>query len=108
MRESGTTRGVSQQHGFSRRDLLERAGLVAGLIGAPGLLLSACGESVDGGGGGGGGGRLEQLRTQGTITVGIAGEKPYAYLDGGELTGMDPSVQKKIWGNLGIENVKPQ
>jgi polar amino acid transport system substrate-binding protein len=108
MRESGITRGVAQQHDWSRRDFLERAGLAASLIGVPGL-LSACGESVDtGGGGGGGGGRLEQLRTERTINVGIAGEKPYAYLDGGELTGMDPSVQMKIWGNLGIENVKPQ
>src|SRR5919108_748943 len=75
MRESGTTRSVPRQHGWSRRDFLERAGLVAGLIGAPGL-LSACGESTETGGGGGGG-LLEQLKSRGTITVGIAGEKPY-------------------------------
>src|SRR5919106_583488 len=80
MRESRTTRSVPQQHGWSRRDFLERAGLAAGLIGAPGL-LAACGESTETGGGGGGG-LLEQLKSQGTITVGIAGEKPYAYLDG--------------------------
>jgi polar amino acid transport system substrate-binding protein len=103
MRESGTTRSVPQHHGWSRRDFLERAGLVAGVIGVPGL-LSACGKSEQGGGGGGG--RLAQLKSQGTITVGIAGEEPYAYLEGGELTGMDPSVQKKIWGNLGIKNVR--
>ena len=106
MRESGTTRSVPREHGWSRRDFLERAGLVAGVIGAPGL-LAACGKSETGGGGGAGG-RLAQLKSQGTITVGIAGEKPYAYLEGGELTGMDPSVQKKIWGNLGIDNVKAQ
>jgi polar amino acid transport system substrate-binding protein len=107
MRESGTTRSVPRQHGWSRRDFFERAGLAAGLIGAPGL-LAACGKSEVGGGGGGGGGRLAQLKSQGTITVGIAGEEPYDYLEGGELTGMDPSVQKKIWGNLGIDNVKAQ
>jgi polar amino acid transport system substrate-binding protein len=95
---------VPQQEGWSRRDFLGRAGLAAGLIGAPGL-LSACGKSEQTGGGGG---RLAQLRTQGTIKVGIAGEEPYAYLAGGELTGMDPSVQKKIWGNLGIKNVRAQ
>jgi polar amino acid transport system substrate-binding protein len=96
---------VPQQHGWSRRDFLERAGLVASLIGVPGL-LSACGKTETGGGGGGG--RLAQLRSQGSITVGIAGEEPYGYLEGGELTGMDPSVQKKIWGNLGIKNVRAQ
>jgi polar amino acid transport system substrate-binding protein len=106
MREFGTTQSV-QQRGWSRRDFLERAGLVAGLIGAPGL-LSACGKSETGGGGGGGGGRLAQLKSRGTITVAIAGEEPYAYLEGGELTGMDPSVQKKIWGNLGIDKVRAQ
>ena len=106
MRESRTTRSVPQQHGWSRRDFLERAGLAAGLFGAPGL-LAACGESTETGGGGGGG-LLEQLKSQGTITVGIAGEKPYAYLDGGELTGMDPSVQMKIWANVGIDNVRAE
>jgi polar amino acid transport system substrate-binding protein len=107
---SEITRSVPAQTecgGWSRRDFLQRTGLAAGLIGASGL-LAACGESTDNGGGGGAAGRLEQLRSQRTITVGIAGEEPYAYLDGGDLTGMDPSVQKKIWGNLGIGNVKAQ
>jgi polar amino acid transport system substrate-binding protein len=105
MREPGITRSSPREHVWSRRDFLERAGLAAGLIGVPGL-LSACGKSEQGGGGGGG--RLAQLKSQGTITVGIAGEEPYGFLEGGELTGMDPSVQKKIWGNLGIKNVKSQ
>ena len=116
MRESEITRAAPLQHaegdwsrrdfyadeGWSRRDLFQRAGLAAGLLAAPGL-LAACGSSDNSGGG-----LLGQLQNQGTITVGIAGEEPYAYLEGGELTGMDPSVQKKIWGNLGIDNVKAQ
>jgi polar amino acid transport system substrate-binding protein len=94
--------------GWSRRDFLHRTGLAVGVLGS-GALLGACGKTESSGGGGGsGGGRLDQLKSQGTITVGIAGEEPYAFLDGGELTGMDPSVQKKIWGNLGIDNVKAQ
>lgn len=87
---------------LSRRGFLKHGGgLIAGLTVAPGL-LSACSSSDTSGGGG----PLEQLRSQGTISVGIAGEEPYAYLDGGDLTGMDPSVQKVIWGKLGIDNVK--
>jgi polar amino acid transport system substrate-binding protein len=94
-----TTRG-----GWSRRDFVQRGGLAAGLlVAAPGLLAACGAEETDGGGG-----RLEQLKSQRSVTVGIAGEEPYAYLEGGELTGMDPSVQKEIWGNLGIDDVKSQ
>jgi polar amino acid transport system substrate-binding protein len=91
--------------GWSRRDFVQRGGLMTGLaVAAPGLLAACGAEETDGGAGG----RLEQLKSQRSITVGIAGEEPYAYLDGGELTGMDPSVQTEIWGNLGIEDVEAQ
>jgi len=89
--------------GWSRRDFLKRGMLAGGLVAAPGL-LAACQQT--GGGGGGGGGLLEQLRSEGSITVGIAGEEPYGYLEGGELTGGDPTVQKAIWTNLGIDDVQ--
>jgi len=88
--------------GWSRRDFLRRSMLASGIVAAPGL-LAACQRTEQTAGGGG---ALQQLRSQGTITVGIAGEKPYGYLDGGELTGGDPAVQKAIWTNLGIDNVK--
>jgi polar amino acid transport system substrate-binding protein len=87
---------------WSRRDFLKRSGVTVGLIAAPGL-VAACGDDDTAGGS-----ALEALKGQGRITVGIAGEKPYAYLEGGDLTGMDPSVQKEIWGNLGIDDVRPQ
>jgi polar amino acid transport system substrate-binding protein len=94
--------------GWSRRDFLRRSMLASGLVVAGPGLVAACQRTDTGGGGGGGGGdRLEQLRSQGTISVGIAGEEPYGYLEGGELTGGDPAVQKEIWSNLGIENVQP-
>lgn len=105
MRESEIRRSVVWEHAvrdWSRRDFLKRGGLTAGLLTMPGL-LAACGDDDAAGGG-----ALEALRSQGRITVGIAGEKPYAYLEGGDLTGMDPSVQKVIWGNLGIDNVEAQ
>jgi polar amino acid transport system substrate-binding protein len=87
---------------WSRRDFLKRSGVAAGLVMGSGW-VAACARTEQSNGAGG---ALEQLRSQGTITVGIAGEEPYAYLDGGELTGMDPTVQKTIWGNLGIDNVE--
>jgi polar amino acid transport system substrate-binding protein len=105
MRESEIGRSAVREHvasDWSRRDFLKRSGLTAGLLAAPGV-LAACGDDDTAAGG-----RLAQLESQGSIKVGIAGEKPYAYLEGGELTGMDPSVQKEIWGNLGIDDVRPQ
>jgi polar amino acid transport system substrate-binding protein len=103
MRESKITRGGLRSTGddCSRRDFLKRSGVAAGLLTMPGL-VAACGETTTPGGGG----RLEQLKSQGSIKVGIAGEEPYAYLEGGELTGMDPSVQKAIWKNVGIDDVR--
>ncbi|MPZ60173.1 MAG: ectoine/hydroxyectoine ABC transporter substrate-binding protein EhuB [Propionibacteriales bacterium] len=77
--------------------------LAGGIVVAPGL-LAACERT--GTNGATEGGRLEELRSQGTIQVGIAGEEPYGYLDGGDLTGMDPTVQQEIWGNLGIDEVQ--
>ena len=82
---------------WSRRDLL-RGSLIGGAALAAPSLLSACAKAEDSSSSGSGG-RLQQLQSQGTITVGIAGEEPYGFLDGGELTGMDPTVQEKIWGS---------
>ena len=84
---------------WSRRDLL-RGSLLGGAAIAVPSLLSACEQAEEGDGG-----RLQQLQSQGTITVGIAGEAPYGFLEGGELTGMDPTVQTEIWNRLGIETV---
>ena len=106
MRESEIRQAAAWERAvsdWSRRDFLKRGGLTAGLLAMPGL-VAACGDDDTDGGGG----ALEALRSQGSISVGIAGEEPYAYLEGGELTGMDPSVQMVIWGNLGIDDVRAQ
>jgi polar amino acid transport system substrate-binding protein len=79
-----------------------RSGAAAGLMALP-VVATGC-EKVDASDAGA---TLEQFQGRGSITVGIAGEEPYAYLDGGDLTGMDPSVQTVIWNNLGIDEVKP-
>lgn len=83
--------------GWSRRDFLRRSLFAGGIVAAPGL-LTACAEQASGG--------LEELQSQGSITLGIAGEEPYAYLDNGKLTGAIPEVHKVIWNNLGIDTVQ--
>ena len=93
---------MSQQIQLSRRHLLVRGSFVAaGLVAGP-ALLGACGEKVDTGSGS----RLDQLKSAGKITVGIAGEEPYAFLDHGKLTGEDPTVQEAIWKAVGIDKVE--
>jgi polar amino acid transport system substrate-binding protein len=94
---------VTNQAGLSRRGFLIRSSLATGGLIAGPALLSACQEADTGSGNGS---RLDALRSQNTITIGIAGEQPYAFLDRGELTGMDPTVQEAIWNAVGIDNVE--
>jgi polar amino acid transport system substrate-binding protein len=49
---------------------------------------------------------LEQLQDKGTITVGFAGEAPYSFQDGDQLTGAIVALHEEIFGNLGIETVE--
>jgi polar amino acid transport system substrate-binding protein len=79
------------------------------------LGLAACGGGGDEGGETAGGDTgegtgealtLEQLQEEGTITVGFAGEAPYSFEEGGELTGATVALHERIWGELGIENVE--
>ena len=48
---------------------------------------------------------LEQLQEEGTITVAIADERPYSWLEGDEPMGATIAMHKEIFGNLGIDNV---
>lgn len=90
---------------WTRRDLL-KFGAVAGaaVLGGP-TLLTACSEVPDSGSGEGG--TLQRLRESGTVNIGIAGEVPYGYTDGGEVTGEAPEVAKAVFTALGIDDVKP-
>ncbi len=73
-------------------------------------LVSACGQGNNGGSGGSGGepqSTLERLREQGYVTVGFAGETPYAYKDeNGELTGEAVEIARVILNRLGIEEIR--
>jgi polar amino acid transport system substrate-binding protein len=80
------------------------------------LALTACGGDDDAGGdgatgteGGGGGDLLSQLQEEGSITVGIADENPYGYVDGdGNVTGEAPEVARTILSELGIDSIEAE
>jgi polar amino acid transport system substrate-binding protein len=83
----------------------------AGLLTVSALLLAACGGGGPEGGDGttaASGNTLERLRDEGTITVGIAGEVPYSYLENGEPAGATVAMHKKIFADMGIENVEAE
>jgi polar amino acid transport system substrate-binding protein len=88
---------------WTRRDFLRGSAVAAGLVAAPGL-LGAC-QKVETGGGGQGS-ALDKAKQQGFITVGFAGEAPYAYQEGGKLTGEDPAVHQAIWKAVGVNDLR--
>lgn len=63
------------------------------------LLLSGCGGGDDSAGEG------EDGKT---ITIAIAGEKPYSYMEDGEPTGATVALHEEIFTNLGYENVEAE
>jgi polar amino acid transport system substrate-binding protein len=95
---------------WKRRELLRLGTLAAGAVAAPSL-VAACsrtdtGAGAGANGAGAGGGLLARSKERGYITVGFAGEQPYAFQQGGELTGEDPTVHKEIWNALGIKELR--
>lgn len=69
-------------------------------------LTAGCGSSGDGGGeGGGDGSTLQDAIDAGKITVGFAGEAPYSFEEGGELTGATVALHREIFSELGIDEV---
>jgi len=90
---------------WTRRDVF-RFGAVAGaaVIGGP-ALLTACEQVPQGGSGEGG--TLQRIKDAGTIKIGIAGEVPYGYTDGGKVTGEAPEVAKAVFKAIGVANVEP-
>ncbi|CAM3044876.1 ectoine/hydroxyectoine ABC transporter substrate-binding protein EhuB [Filibacter tadaridae] len=64
------------------------------------LLLSACGkgevEAED---------VLGSLKDEGVVKVGFANEKPYAYEEDGELKGAAVDIAKKVFKNLGVDEI---
>lgn len=49
---------------------------------------------------------LAQLQDSGTITVAIADERPYSWVDGDEAMGATIAMHEEIFSNMGIDNVE--
>lgn len=84
----------------SRRSLLAGAAAL-GALGATGCSRVAAQGKVEGGD------LLERLRDKGSVSLGIASEPPYGYVDKeGQATGEAPALAKYIFGKLGVPETK--
>ncbi|MDC0769316.1 ectoine/hydroxyectoine ABC transporter substrate-binding protein EhuB [Streptomyces sp. HD] len=93
------------RRGLRRRSLLTGAAAVgaAGALGA----TTGCAR-VDVTGAKSGGQLLDDLRSKGTVRMGIASEPPYASINKqGELTGEAPAVARTIFQRLGVKDFEP-
>ncbi|MFD2470787.1 ectoine/hydroxyectoine ABC transporter substrate-binding protein EhuB [Amycolatopsis silviterrae] len=86
---------------WKRRDFFRLAASGAVVLSGA-AFAAACTEAPQGQSGGG---ALERAKKAGTIKVGIAGEIPYGYTDGGNVTGESPEVAKAVFKNIGIAKV---
>lgn len=85
---------------WSRRDFLTRAA-ATGALTVGGALLGGCTST-------GGGETLDRARRSGSVTIGIADEQPYGFIDrDGRMTGEAPEVAKVVFAALGITGVRP-
>lgn len=93
---------------MNTRRKMSRIGIAAAGILA--LTLTACaGDSGTGDGDNSTGGstsKLEELQEAGTITLAIADERPYSWVEGGEATGATIAMHKEIFANMGIDNIE--
>lgn len=86
---------------------LRRLSVIGGLVATFGILAS-CSQTEPGTGAPtGGGSTLERVTEEGTIKVGFANERPYAFREGGELVGEAPAVHGYIFEQLGVETMEP-
>lgn len=81
-----------------------RVGMAAASVLALGM-MAGCG-SGDSGSNGSDDSTLAKLKDKGTITVGIADERPYSWVENGEPKGATIAMHKKIFKKMGIDNVK--
>jgi len=72
-----------------------------------GLVLAACGSSDSSGKKDAQNkDELKKLKDKGTVVIGFANEKPYAYQEGNELKGAAVDIAKEVFKELGVENVE--
>lgn len=88
------------QRQWSRREVLRASLLVGAAVSAP-PLLGGCSAL-------GFGNTLEEVRSEGRIRVGIAGEVPYSFLDGQDrLSGAIGSLHRAVFARIGDVTVEP-
>ncbi len=81
--------------------LSKGAATFAGLV-LVGASMTGC-TKVDNSGEGS---TLQRIQDEGTVTVGFAGEAPYSFMQDGELTGATVALHRKIFSNLGVDDVE--
>src|SRR5690606_28851641 len=74
------------------------------------LALAGCASGDTGTAGGDSGDAtqttLEKAQESGTITLAVASERPYSWVEDGEPTGATIAIHKKIFSELGIDDIK--
>ncbi|GGJ66667.1 ectoine/hydroxyectoine ABC transporter substrate-binding protein EhuB [Virgibacillus salexigens] len=78
------------------------------VLGLTMFALAACGsdDSASGEDGESSGSKLDELKEAGTVTIGFANEKPYAYEgEDGELKGAAVDIAAAVFKELGVENM---
>ncbi|UNK69866.1 ectoine/hydroxyectoine ABC transporter substrate-binding protein EhuB [Microbacterium sp. H1-D42] len=74
------------------------------------LALTGCASGDNGDAGGDGGSdaqtTLEKAQESGTITLAVASERPYSWVENGEPTGATIAMHEEIFSNLGIDDIK--
>lgn len=104
---------------FTKTTRRPRAVRMAAAVGAAALLATACGDgngatddgATDGNGNGNGeaSGLLAELQESGSITIGVANEVPFGFIDDdGEPTGIAPDVARAVLEELGITEIDAQ
>ncbi|WP_300268640.1 transporter substrate-binding domain-containing protein [Microbacterium sp.] len=86
-----------------------RIGIATAAIGTLTLgLLAGCASGGDSGGDGGDDSMttLEKAQESGTITLAVASEQPYSWVEDGEATGATIAMHEEIFSNLGIDNLE--
>lgn len=75
-----------------------------------GVLTLALAGCASGGGDGGGDGdartTLEKAQESGTITLAVASERPYSWVQDGQPTGATIALHEEVFHNLGIDDIK--
>lgn len=96
--------GPTETRGFRRRTALLAGGLAASLV-----TVGACSQTEVGTGApAGDGSALERVKEAGSVNVGFANERPYAFKEGSDLVGEAPAISGYIFDQIGGIELEPR